>query len=504
LSVFHYLFNNQVPEQMNDDNDIEVIAANLKQQVDSLNLLFDSLKKESVLANPLLLEQVYVAEYQELKKRIQTLIEVVIDTHSELLSQLLSLNDKVDDIYNRHMSSFPHIANSNNNNNNMGDESVEKSNDPTRKVADYNHLDVSETKLSLTTTSLQRMEDEATKTKNTKLVEFSNDNDTKISAVKGDEHSNAATDSDSDSDRDDDDDSDNDKNDENGEEENANEPFTCPICDESKPRREGYAFEHCQHIYCIECLQAYFNTKISERKVLEIRCPHPKCDTQVSYYDVQRVVPLESFSKYEEFTLLAALSQDPNCRWCPRPGCGNAVIGDPQYRRIVCNKCQFEFCFECNDSWHTGTCEEYRQWKVENGKADVKFEEWQKENTKPCPNCKTRIQKNEGCNHMTCTNCHYEFCWLCGAKYTPRHYDLYNVFGCPGLQTAKADRMGVGKRIGVRIAVGTGLVLGGAVCLALAVPALIIGGPIYGAIKLHQRRKRRQLRKRRYSRRYFY
>jgi hypothetical protein len=112
---------------------------------------------------------------------------------------------------------------------------------------------------------------------------------------------------------------------------------------------------------------------------------------------------------------------DPNCRWCPRPGCGTPVIGDPQYRRIVCPKCQFEFCFECQDSWHTGTCEQYRQWKLENGQADRKFDAWQKENTKPCPNCKTPIQKNEGCNHMTCLNCRYEFCWLCGAKYTVRY-----------------------------------------------------------------------------------
>jgi hypothetical protein len=56
-----------------------------------------------------------------------------------------------------------------------------------------------------------------------------------------------------------------------------------------------------------------------------------------------------------------------------------------------------------------------------------------------------------------------------------RHFDVYNVFGCPGLQGVKAEKMGIGKRIGVRLAVGTGLVLGGAICLALAVPAIIIG-----------------------------
>jgi hypothetical protein len=33
--------------------------------------------------------------------------------------------------------------------------------------------------------------------------------------------------------------------------------------------------------------------------------------------------------------------------------------------------------------------------------------------TKPCPNCKVRIEKSEGCSHMTCTRCKHEFYWCC-------------------------------------------------------------------------------------------
>ena len=42
-----------------------------------------------------------------------------------------------------------------------------------------------------------------------------------------------------------------------------------------------------------------------------------------------------------------------------------------------------------------------------------------------CPMCRTRIEKNKGCNHMTCAFCKYEFCWACGASVTTaeRHFE---------------------------------------------------------------------------------
>jgi len=35
--------------------------------------------------------------------------------------------------------------------------------------------------------------------------------------------------------------------------------------------------------------------------------------------------------------------------------------------------------------------------------------------------CKTVVQKIEGCLHITCPVCDYEWCWACGREYTPLH-----------------------------------------------------------------------------------
>lgn len=52
--------------------------------------------------------------------------------------------------------------------------------------------------------------------------------------------------------------------------------------------------------------------------------------------------------------------------------------------------------------------------------------------TEPCPNCGVSISKSDGCEHMVCRRCNYEFCWQCmmaysGYKHQPAQYEYY----CP-------------------------------------------------------------------------
>jgi len=49
--------------------------------------------------------------------------------------------------------------------------------------------------------------------------------------------------------------------------------------------------------------------------------------------------------------------------------------------------------------------------------SDSNFKDWLKAYTKKCPKCHKNIEKNQGCNHMTCDKasggCGHQFCWLC-------------------------------------------------------------------------------------------
>jgi len=63
--------------------------------------------------------------------------------------------------------------------------------------------------------------------------------------------------------------------------------------------------------------------------------------------------------------------------------------------------------------------------------------EWKRRNTKQCPNCRTPIEKNGGCNHMTCKQCGCNFCWICALPKS-KHRAMFPCSFAPA--TAPAQR----------------------------------------------------------------
>jgi hypothetical protein len=55
---------------------------------------------------------------------------------------------------------------------------------------------------------------------------------------------------------------------------------------------------------------------------------------------------------------------------------------------------------------------------------------WILANTRKCPACNARIEKNQGCNHMTCRLCKHDFCWICMGTLSAPRKRLWLLFVC--------------------------------------------------------------------------
>ena len=172
------------------------------------------------------------------------------------------------------------------------------------------------------------------------------------------------------------------------------------------------------------CIENYLIDLITDGKISSLRCPFINCNSNISEKEMEDIIKDEQIiSKFYKFKKRLEIDLNPNLCWCIRPGCENWVVGNTKDPKITCT-CGQIICFNCMNEWHEGkSCQEA---------IDEDYKKYTKSNlVKKCPKCSSRMEKNEGCNHMHCTQCKYDFCWLCGRKYASGHYDWYNIFGCP-------------------------------------------------------------------------
>lgn len=70
---------------------------------------------------------------------------------------------------------------------------------------------------------------------------------------------------------------------------------------------------------------------------------------------------------------------------------------------MTCTECKFRTCTNCDREFHDGeTCDEYTERMGLQSDLIQQSEEAIEQMSKQCPGCKSRIEKNGGCDHMIC------------------------------------------------------------------------------------------------------
>ncbi|KZM26684.1 RBR-type E3 ubiquitin transferase [Ascochyta rabiei] len=257
------------------------------------------------------------------------------------------------------------------------------------------------------------------------------------------------------------------------------ETFDCEVCLEPKKGSACYRMQRCNHVFCVACLQDYYNNCITEGAVSNVKCMSTECgkptpggkrrERLLSPKELLQI-PLsrEQVERYVNIKRKKKMESDPSIMFCPRTWCQGAMrsakypkIKDistmdssdseaeddnshaqpqaptgPEKRAVgvrgmdrlaVCEDCTLAFCVVCLSSWHGDfvRCEPRDANQLtEEDQASLNFI---MKNTSPCAYCSVPCQKSFGCNHMTCAQCKTHFCYLCGAWLDPgRPYQHFN------------------------------------------------------------------------------
>lgn len=113
---------------------------------------------------------------------------------------------------------------------------------------------------------------------------------------------------------------------------------------------------------------------------------------------------------------------------CPKQDCGGFL--NDKFICPMCNSHVCKKCFEIKEIENSGGESKSDKVKYNHSCTESSIESFKliKKETKPCPNCSTRIFKVSGCDQMWCTQCHTTFSWITGLQVTgnihnPHYYE---------------------------------------------------------------------------------
>jgi len=190
----------------------------------------------------------------------------------------------------------------------------------------------------------------------------------------------------------------------------------CGICYDDSPTVFGMA---CGHTFCRDCWHSFLQESISLSSgpaILRTRCPQHDCSERITPDEIQLLSP-ELMSTWNEAYLSLFIDKYTQYRHCTGPDCHMIahIVSQLSLRclPVTCSSCDTSFCFHCAEGPHQpARCDDHKEWQRIFGSSSFYI----RKNSKPCPSCHVPIEKNQGCNHVTCT--YYRFLGLHSLCYT--------------------------------------------------------------------------------------
>ena len=203
----------------------------------------------------------------------------------------------------------------------------------------------------------------------------------------------------------------------------------CHICyDEIEPGKK-YTMP-CGHGFCMDCWHDFCSNAVQEEGATCIRktCPEASCKEVMTEVEVGAAAP-DVLPKFQTFQLRNFVESNTLTRWCPGKGCERVACAqsasamEQEDNVAHCDGCATSFCMMCGEEPHSPSgCKGLALWN-EKCRNESETANWILANTKSCPKCVSRIEKNQGCNHMTCSKCRY-------GKYLEESVWSHDNFSC--------------------------------------------------------------------------
>ena len=188
-----------------------------------------------------------------------------------------------------------------------------------------------------------------------------------------------------------------------------------------------YRLEYCGHQYCSECIGGLIKSGINSKQ-FPILCAEEGCEEPLVWKDFNNWVGPEQRQDLVKSSIESFVAQNSDTyKFCETPDCPMVYrVGYNEGAPYQCSGWGVTICTRCHAQYHYGlSCAMYRS-KLET--PDYELEGWVKENPSIralCPNCKSPIEKSEGCDNMQCKQCKIHFCWKC-KKASRSDRDVYD------------------------------------------------------------------------------